>query len=61
MFVLLRGVSLGLSTFSLATVPLATAWLVLALALGLSPERRAREADLRANDVAIPNAKRSLT
>jgi hypothetical protein len=61
MFVLLRGVSLGLSTISLATVPLATAWLVLALALGRAPERRAREADLRAPALAIPNAKRSLT
>src|SRR5471030_298474 len=42
LFTVLRGVGLELSTISLATVPLAGAWLVLALALGRAQERRAR-------------------
>jgi ATP:ADP antiporter, AAA family len=41
LFALLRGAGLELSTISLATVPLAGAWLVLALALGRAHERRA--------------------
>ena len=42
LFAVLRGAGLELSTISLATVPLAGAWLVLALALGRAQERRAR-------------------
>ena len=42
LFAVLRGAGLELSTISLATVPVAGAWLVLALALGRSQERRAR-------------------
>ena len=42
LFALLRGAGLELSTISLATVPLAGAWLALALALGRAHERRAR-------------------
>jgi len=42
LFALLRGAGLELSAISLATVPLAAAWLVLALALGRAHERRAR-------------------
>jgi AAA family ATP:ADP antiporter len=42
LFTVLRGAGLELSTISLATVPLAGAWLVLALALGRAQERRAR-------------------
>jgi AAA family ATP:ADP antiporter len=42
LFAVLRGTGLELSTISLATVPVAGAWLVLALALGRSQERRAR-------------------
>ena len=60
LFALLRGAGLELSTISLATAPLATAWLVLALALGRAQERRARESDLQVPAVAIPTAKRSL-
>ena len=40
LFAALRGAGLDLSTISLATVPAAGAWLVLALALGRSQERR---------------------
>jgi ATP:ADP antiporter, AAA family len=43
LFALLRGAGLELSAISLATVPLAGAWLVLALALGRAHERRARQ------------------
>jgi AAA family ATP:ADP antiporter len=39
LFALLRGAGLELSTISLATVPVATVWLVLALALGRAQER----------------------
>ena len=42
LFAVLRAAGLELSTISLATVPLAGAWLVLALALGRGQERRAR-------------------
>jgi AAA family ATP:ADP antiporter len=42
LFTVLRGAGLELSTISLATVPLAGAWLLLALALGRAQERRAR-------------------
>ena len=42
LFALLRGAGLELSAIALATVPLAGAWLVLALALGRAHERRAR-------------------
>lgn len=45
LFAVLRGAGLELSTISLATVPLAGAWLVLALALGRAQERRARAGD----------------
>ena len=45
LFAVLRGAGLELSTISLATVPLAGAWLVLALALGRAQERRARPGD----------------
>ena len=40
LFAALRGAGLELSTISLATVPVAGVWLVLALALGRSQERR---------------------
>jgi AAA family ATP:ADP antiporter len=40
LFAALRGAGLELSTISLATVPIAGAWLVLALALGRAQERR---------------------
>ncbi len=42
LFALLRGAGLELSTISLATVPLAGVWLVLAVALGRAQERRAQ-------------------
>jgi AAA family ATP:ADP antiporter len=42
LFAALRGAGLELSAISLATVPLAGLWLVLALALGRAQERRAR-------------------
>jgi AAA family ATP:ADP antiporter len=42
LFALLRGAGLELSTISVATVPLAGGWLVLALALGRAQEARAR-------------------
>ncbi len=42
LFALLRGAGLELSMISLATVPVAGAWLALALALGRAQERRAR-------------------
>jgi len=42
LFTVLRGAGLELSTISLATVPLAGAWLMLALGLGRAQERRAR-------------------
>ena len=41
LFALLRGAGLELPTISLATVPLAGGWLLLALALGRAHERRA--------------------
>jgi AAA family ATP:ADP antiporter len=41
LFALLRGAGLELTTISLATLPLAGAWMVLALALGRAHERRA--------------------
>ena len=41
LFAVLRGAGLELSTISLATVPVAGVWLVLALALGRAQERRA--------------------
>jgi len=44
-FALMRGAGLELSAISLATVPLAAAWFVLALALGRAQESRARTAD----------------
>ena len=44
LFAVLRGTGLELSTISLATVPVAGVWLVLALALGRSQEHRARRA-----------------
>jgi len=45
LFSALRGAGLELSAISLATVPLAGLWLVLALALGRAQERRARTGD----------------
>ncbi len=47
LFALLRGAGLELSTISLATVPVAVAWLLLALALGRVQERRASGAAAR--------------
>ncbi|HUH91668.1 MAG TPA: MFS transporter [Casimicrobiaceae bacterium] len=44
LFALLRGAGLELTTISLATVPVAAGWLVLALALGRAQEARARQA-----------------
>ena len=43
LFALLRGAGLELTTISLATVPVAVGWLVLALALGRVQEARARD------------------
>ena len=51
LFAALRGTGLELSTISLATVPVAGGWLVLALALGRSQERRARGSDSGAHSV----------
>ena len=48
LFALLRGAGLELSTISLATLPVAGAWLVLALALGRAQERRAAGAAVHA-------------
>jgi AAA family ATP:ADP antiporter len=45
LFAALRGAGMELSAISLATVPLAGLWLVLALALGRAQERRALAAD----------------
>ena len=52
LFALLRGAGLELSTISLATVPLAAGWLVLALALGRAQETRARLSDRGADGAA---------
>ncbi|MGZ5042389.1 MAG: hypothetical protein ACXWBQ_16730 [Usitatibacter sp.] len=46
LFALLRGAGFQLSTISLAAVPVAAAWLVLALALGRAQERRAARRDV---------------
>ncbi|MBI2227120.1 MAG: MFS transporter, partial [Betaproteobacteria bacterium] len=43
LFAALRGLGLELSAISLATVPVAAGWFVLALALGRAQERRARQ------------------
>ncbi len=43
LFIALRGLGLELATISLATVPVAIAWAGIALALGHSQERRARQ------------------
>ncbi|MBI5909430.1 MAG: MFS transporter [Betaproteobacteria bacterium] len=51
LFAALRGAGLELSTISLATVPVAGVWLVLAIALGRSQERRARGSDSAAHSV----------
>jgi AAA family ATP:ADP antiporter len=42
LFAVLRGTGVELATISLATAPIASLWLVLALALGRAQERRAR-------------------
>ena len=57
-FALLRGAGLELTTISLATVPLAGVWLVLALALGRAQEARANEKDPGATGPAVPSAER---
>ena len=57
LFALLRGAGLELSTISVATVPLAAGWLVLALALGRAQEARARESERLAIPQAVPSAK----
>jgi AAA family ATP:ADP antiporter len=57
LFALLRGIGLELSTISVATVPLAAVWLVLALALGRAEEARARESERLAIPEAMPIAK----
>ena len=57
LFTVLRGAGLELSTISLATVPLAAAWLVLALALGRAQEARARASEPPATPEAIPVAR----
>ena len=57
LFTALRGAGLELSTISLATVPLAAGWLVLALALGRAQEARARASERPAIVEAIPVAK----
>ena len=43
LFAALRGLGLELSAISLATVPVAAGWFILALALGRAQERRARQ------------------
>jgi len=48
LFALLRGAGLELPAISLATVPIALLWLVLALALGRTQERRAQPAPVSA-------------
>jgi len=51
LFAALRGAGMELATISLATVPLAAGWLVLALALGRAQERRAQaRIDIMRND-----------
>jgi AAA family ATP:ADP antiporter len=45
LFAALRGAGLELSTISLATVPVTGVWLALAIVLGRSQERRARQGD----------------
>ncbi len=57
LFTALRGVGLELSTISLATVPLAAGWLVLALALGRAQEVRARASEQPAVPEPLPVAK----
>ncbi|MGZ5584470.1 MAG: NTP/NDP exchange transporter [Usitatibacter sp.] len=49
LFALLRGAGFQLSTISLAAVPVAAAWLVLALALGRAQERRAAKREVVAD------------
>ena len=57
LFTVLRGAGLELSTISLATVPLAAAWLVLSLALGRAQEARARTSIQASVPEAIAAAK----
>jgi len=49
LFALLRGAGLELPAISLATVPIAVLWLILALALGRTQERRAQPAPASAD------------
>jgi len=57
LFTVLRGAGLELSTISLATVPLAAAWLLLSLVLGRAQEARARASERPAIAEAIPVAR----
>jgi ATP:ADP antiporter, AAA family len=52
LFAALRGAGMELATISLATLPVAAGWLVLALALGRAHERRARLVGAAANRVS---------
>ena len=55
LFAALRGAGMDLGAISLATVPVTTAWLALALALGRAHERRTRESASRAAPTAPPS------
>jgi len=59
LFAALRGAGLELSLISLATVPVAAGWLLLALGLGRAHERRARHAVARS--AAVADTTRSVT
>ena len=59
LFAALRGAGLELSLISLATVPVAAGWLVLALGLGRAHESRARHAGARTT--AVADTTRSVT
>ena len=57
LFAALRTAGLELSAIALATVPVAAAWFLLALALGRAQERRARTGALPHADTATDNAR----
>jgi AAA family ATP:ADP antiporter len=57
LFAALRGAGLELSAVSLATVPVAAGWFILALALGRTQERRARQGELHSAAGTTPTTK----
>jgi ATP:ADP antiporter, AAA family len=57
LFAALRGAGLELSTISLATVPVAAGWFILALALGRAQERRAGQGESRSAVGTTPTTK----